>query len=259
MCYNVIYLTKKKIDYARWHGASEEELSGLEQELRELEERLGKPSFHANAFAKPQVPVVTNNKPSQIQFFEWGLIPIWVKDLNQAEQMQRRTANARGETIFEKPSFRNSAKYKRCLVIVDGFFEYYTYKSKKYPFFIRMKDEKPFAMAGLWESKEIEGVRKNTFSIVTCDANEMMAKIHNDPKASDTHRMPLILPEELEKEWLKPINDELDKKSIQELIRPYSDDEMIAHSVHKLTGKNSLANGPEKLEEYTYPDLEYPI
>ena len=260
MCYNLVFMTKKKLDYARRMGATEEELSEIEQILRKYEEIDGRPPmFHANAFAHPDVPVITNEFPDKVQLYEWGLIPPWVKDSNQAIQMQKRTANARGETIFEKPSFRASAKSKRCLVLVDGFFEYHTYKSKKYPFYIRMKSGEPFTMAGLWESKVIDGIQKNTFSIVTTDANELMAKIHNDPKASNTHRMPVILPKDLQYDWLKPINDDLDKAAIQELIKPYEDEEMEAHTVGKLQGKQAVGNKPEALEEVVYKELEYPI
>ncbi len=260
MCYNLVYMTKKKLDYARRLGATEEELSNLEEELRKYEELDGKPPmFHANAFTHPEVPVVTNEDPERIQFYEWGLVPGWVKNLQQAGQMQNKTANARGETIFEKPSFRSSAKNKRCLVLVDGFFEYHTYKGKKYPFYIRMKSGEPFTMAGLWESKEVEGIQKNTFSIVTTDANELMAKIHNNPAASNTHRMPVILPKELQYEWLKPIVDNVDKESIQELISPHEDGELEAHTVGKLAGKAAIGNEPKALEEYFYSDLHNPL
>ncbi len=114
-------------------------------------------------------------------------------------------------------------------------------------------------MAGLWESKVIDGIQKNTFSIVTTDANKLVAKIHNDPKASNTRRMPVILPKELQYDWLKPIKDELDKKAIQDLIKPYEDEEMEAHSVCKLLSKQAVGNKPEALEEVVYEDLDYPI
>ncbi len=257
MCYNLVYMTKKKLEYARRMGATEEELADLEQELRKWEEVDGKPPmFHANAFAHPDVPVITDAAPKKIQFYEWGLIPFWVKDLNQAIQLQKRTGNARGETIFEKPSFRASAKAKRCLVLVDGFFEFHTHNGKKYPFYVRLKSGEPFTLAGLWESKELEGIQKNTFTIVTTSANALMAKIHNNPSGSNTHRMPVILPQELQYEWLKPINDNVDKANIQELIQPLEDGELEAHSVGKILGKYAIGNKPEALEEVIYEELE---
>lgn len=113
------------------------------------------------------------------------------------------TLNARGETIFEKPSFRTSAKNHRCIIYVAGFYEHHHYNNKTYPFFIYRKDAQPMALAGLWsEWKNPDtGGRLNTFSIVTTKGNKMMARIHNNPKLKEP-RMPVILPSELEDEWL---------------------------------------------------------
>ena len=265
MCYNLVYMTKKKIDYARWHGATEEELSQLEQELRDLERKLDNrpPMFHANGFGHPDIPIITDKEPDRIQFFEWGFIPdeFWVDNLNLAIKRQKNNLNARGETIFKKPSWRKAAKYNRCLVLIDGFYDYHYYNGKTYPFYIRLKNEKPFAVAGLWAIKEFknEGAIKKTATIITCDPNPMMAKIHNNPASSDEPRMPVILPKELEKEWLRPYKDDFDKQVLMDLIRPYPQEEIVAYTVHRLTGKESVPNTEEKLEEYIYEDLKYPI
>ena len=80
----------------------------------------------------------TNEKPLQPQLFHWGLIPAWVKDNQTAQTIVNQTVNARGETIFEKPAFKSSAKNKRCIVYVDAFYEHHHANGKTYPFRIAM-------------------------------------------------------------------------------------------------------------------------
>jgi len=82
-----------------------------------------KPVFSACGFNFPLLPVITNEDNQQVVSYRWGLIPFWVKDYDSAVSIRERTLNARAETIFEKPSFRHSIIAKRCLVLVDGFFE----------------------------------------------------------------------------------------------------------------------------------------
>jgi putative SOS response-associated peptidase YedK len=189
--------------------------------------------------------------------FKWGLIPAWTKDRAQAEKLWHQTLNARGETIFEKPAFRSSARRKRCILYLDGFYEHHHAAGRTYPHFIRMKSGEPFAVAGLWEewTDRASGEILRTFAIVTSKGNELMARIHNNPKLENGPRMPLILPEELVDEWLAPINDELDEKRIKELIRPYPAEAMEAHTVRRLRGKEATGNVPVACEEFIYPEL----
>ena len=112
----------------------------------------------------PSQPVlaIPNDGLNKADFFIWGLIPMWAKD----PSIGNRLINARGETIAEKPSFRGSFKHKRCLILADGFYEWKTAAGKKTktPYFIHMKDRKPFAIAGLWDSWE----SPNGSSVKTC-------------------------------------------------------------------------------------------
>ncbi|HQV95995.1 MAG TPA: SOS response-associated peptidase, partial [Anaerolineales bacterium] len=100
----------------------------------------------------PTQPVlaIPNTEKFKADFFVWGLIPMWAKDPG----VGNRLINARGETVAEKPSFRGSLKYKRCLVLADGFYEWKSQPGKKTktPFYIHMKDRQPFAIAGLWDT-----------------------------------------------------------------------------------------------------------
>ena len=166
--------------------------------------------------------------------------------------------NARGETIFEKPSFRDAAKNNRCIIYIDGFYEHHHFKNNTYPFFIQKKDKNPIALAGLWSEwiNSKTGGKINTFSIVTTEGNSLMSKIHNNPKLKGP-RMPLILPEEIEEKWLNPIIEELDIHLIQDLIQSYPADELKAHTVNKLRGKDYKGNVEEISEEVIYKELEF--
>ena len=154
-------------------------------------------SYHSIAFAYPQTPVITNQKPNVIQFLQWGLIPKWATD----KTIQKFTVNAKIETLLEKPAFRNNVK-NRCLVIVDGFKEWQWLDpkgKKKQPYLITLPTREPFALAGIWSEwvdKET-GEMIPTYSIVTTAANELMSEIHNTKK-----RMPVILTPQNERDWL---------------------------------------------------------
>ena len=163
-----------------------------------------KPHENINGFEHPLTPVIIDKKPEIITHYNWGLIPSWSKD----DQIKKLTLNARIETINEKPSFKYSVN-KRCLVIVNGFYEWQWLDTKgknKIKYEIGVGNEELFAFAGLY-SQWIEtntGIVKNTFTIVTTEANKLMAEIHNHKK-----RMPIILRKEDESKWLEhqPIQD----------------------------------------------------
>ncbi|WP_246130278.1 SOS response-associated peptidase [Bizionia saleffrena] len=213
---------------------------------------------HISGFSHPELLIYTDDSPDFPTVATWGLVPHWVKDEVQMKKFWNNTLNARGETIFEKPSFRQAAKNNRCLIYIDGFYEHHHFNNKTYPFFIQRKDENPIALAGLWSewiNPETKG-RMNTFSIVTTVGNSMLAKIHNNPKIKGP-RMPLILPLELEDNWLNTIDDELDKQKIQELIQSSPEEELKAHTVRKLRGKEYIGNIPEISNEFIHEELEF--
>jgi putative SOS response-associated peptidase YedK len=205
---------------------------------------------HLSGFSFSKTPVITSEDNSKIQLFSWGLIPKWVKDEKQAIQLRNQTLNARSETIFEKPSFRSSIAKKRCLVIVNGFFEWMDFKGKKYPHFIYMKNKEPFAFGGIyenWTDRET-GEIKSTYSIVTTEANPLMAIIHNSKQ-----RMPLILPREAEDVWRNP---ELGKDEIIRLMTPFDEKSLGSHTISKLiTSRTNPSNVPAVKEQYNYPEL----
>lgn len=208
------------------------------------------PVYSASAFTFPKLPVITNADPDKLQLFRWGLIPHWVKDMESARKISEKTLNARAETIFEKPSFRSAIITKRCLVPVDGFFEWRHEGDKNYPYHIRMLDRSVFALAGIWDiwQNPETGQIVNTFCIITTEANELLAKIHNTKK-----RMPVILNRSDEKKWLKP---DLDNVEIQKLLVPCPAAQLEAYPVTGIVNKLGFnTTDPNVLEQKEYPDL----
>ena len=208
------------------------------------------PIYHASGFSFPEWPVITAEEPEKIKMYQWGLIPQWVKDEEQAKKIRGQTLNARSETIFEKPSFRLSIHKKRCFVLSTGFFEWQDFNKKKYPYFIHLKKSELFALAGVyskWVNKST-GEIFNTFSIITMAANPLMAKIHNSKE-----RMPVILPPKIERDWL---NKDLTDEQIKNFFHAIDDREMKAHTISRLiTSRKENSNVPVVIEKFEYPEL----
>ena len=174
------------------------------------------------------LPVITNEEPGVLNYFRWGLIPYWAKD----PKIGYKLINTRAETVREKPSFKRAFEYQRCLVPANGFYEWR--KTDKQPFRIFIKNEPLFSMAGIWEKwLDVEKRPLYTFSIITTRANRFMKPLH--------HRMPVILPREVEKEWLT----ETDLELLSELLMPYNGAKMDAYPISERI--NSPKNNDETL------------
>jgi putative SOS response-associated peptidase YedK len=169
-----------------------------------------------------QVPVVrlgANGRPEWTEA-RWGLVPSWAKD----QSVGARMINARGETLTEKPSFRNAVKQRRCLLPADGFYEWHTEGGGKQPYLIRFSDGRPFAFAGLWELwRGADADPLVSCTIVTTTPNGVVAPLHD--------RMPVILPRRLHREWLGP--GELPHDRLDELLVPFPPDGMEAYPVSR--------------------------
>lgn len=252
MCYGVKARTEMSLRIAKSRGNKEaaERLAKLLNPFPEFD------LHYANAFTHPKLVVYTDAAPRDPQLSIWGLIPSWVKDDAHGKQLWNQTLNARGESIFEKPAFRTSARHKRCIVHVEGFYEHHHFGKKTYPYFIYLKDRPHFALAALWEQwKDKEnGELVHSFSIVTTDGNDLLKRIHNNPKLEGP-RMPVILTEAEEDLWLSPIHGPADVEAIRSLIKPYPEDAMAAHAVKPLLGKEGSGNTEGASEVYEYPEL----
>ncbi|MFR1236299.1 MAG: SOS response-associated peptidase [Barnesiella sp.] len=180
-------------------------------------------NYHITAFTNPDYPVVTGDK--NIQVFKWGLIPFWIKTRNDAEEIRKMTYNAKAETLYEKPSFREPVKCHRCLIPSTGYFEWRHEGNSKIPYYIFLKDEEIFSMAGIydiWEDPET-GDLLHTFSIITTTANSLTSYIHNTQE-----RMPVIIPVGEEERWL---SDSLSKDEINAFLKPYDAGKMDAYVI----------------------------
>ena len=253
MCYGVKARTEMSLRIAKSRGNKEavEHLTQLLAPFPDLD------LHYANAFTHPQLVVYTGDKPKEPQLMTWGLTPEWVKDTGQRDKLWNQTLNARGETIFEKPAFRTAAKNGRCLIFVEGFYEHHHFGKRTYPYFIRLKGRDHFALAGLWASWHggPNGTRENTFSIVTTEGNDLLGRIHNNPKLNGA-RMPVILTEEEEEQWLAHHIGPDAEQELRALIKPYPTDAMEAFTVRPLLGKEGLGNDVKASERFDYPELQ---
>lgn len=217
----------------------------------ELEPELTEAKYYISGFEFPKLPVITNQHPDRLQGFTWGLIPSWVKTESQAKEIRAHTLNARSDTVFDKPSFRNAIRQRRCLVPADGFYEWREVNGKKYPYYIYLKSKEIFSFAGIWEewTDRSTGEVLRTFSILTTDANPLMERIHNTKK-----RMPVILLPEREREWIK---NGLTREEIAALTKPLDDTLMSAHPISKLINSRSSNRNVAAIQEWhDYPELK---
>lgn len=154
----------------------------------------------------------------EMTLYKWGLVPSWAKDASVGAKL----INARSETVTEKPSFREAFKRRRCVIPADGFYEWQRTEGRKQPFFFRMRDERPFGFAGLWERWEGEGGRViHSCAILTTEANEVLRPVHD--------RMPVILHPEDYELWLDSDTRKIDL--VKETLRPYPAGEMLGYPV----------------------------
>ncbi|QJW90440.1 SOS response-associated peptidase [Spirosoma taeanense] len=215
------------------------------------------PIYHANAYQFPAWPIVTRQEPGKLQLIQWGLIPRWAKTADDAADIRTKTINARAETIYDKPSYRTAAqKGQRCLIPVTGFYEWHTKGSKKFPFYITAKDQKIMSIAGLWDEwpDPETGELVRTYTLLTTEANPLLAAIHNTKK-----RMPCVLTHlpdgaDAEQAWLHDDLTEADALAL--LMQPYPAERMHSYSISKrITSRTEPSDVPEVMEPATYPEL----
>lgn len=222
----------------------------------ELENRYGatlidpdnyRPSYYYHAFGLPALPVIPSASPSIIRTMTWGLIPYWTKGIDNANEIRYKTFNARSESIEQKPSFSSSFISKRCIIPVRGFFEWQHVGKEKIPWYIYNSDNEIMSLAGLYDEwvENNTGDVYNTFSVITTDANELMAEIHNSGK-----RMPVILEKSLEKVWLNLSSSGSDLLS---MLKPSPPEFLKAHTISALVNdKKADRNRPEVIQPFIY-------
>lgn len=163
----------------------------------------------------------------RLSALRWGFLPFWAKSPTDGPLL----INARAETLAEKPAFREAARARRCLIPADGFYEWTRAGTARQPWYIRRRDGAPLVMAGLWQGWEREGEALETCAIVTCAANESIARLH--------HRMPVIVEPEDWPLWLGEAGH-----GAARLMRPAPETVLEAWPVHPRVNANR-ASGPD--------------
>lgn len=187
-------------------------------DLFEVDNTVGIP-LRYNIAPSQDVPVIRLDEGDRtIKLARWGLIPFWAKD----PKISYKLINARSESISEKPAFRQAFKKRRCLVIADGFYEWVHEGSTKKPHYIYLKNEMPFAFAGLYEHWMDESSQQliESCTILTTSANELVQRLH--------HRMPVILPKQAYTPWLDP---QTETTHLEKWLVPYEGSQMQEHEV----------------------------
>jgi putative SOS response-associated peptidase YedK len=167
-------------------------IDDLGNRFRVFDPMMGSAS-HFNIAPGTETPVIVRTGENHLAIMRWGLIPSWTKDIRSAKPL----INARGESLAEKPAFRGLLRSRRCLVPASGFYEWKKEGNRKSPYYFLLPGEPLFAFAGLYDEwHNPGGVMVSTYTIITCDANPLVAAVHD--------RMPVILSREAEERWLAP-------------------------------------------------------
>jgi len=154
-----------------------------------------------------EMPVIVRAGENHAPTMRWGLIPSWTKDIRAAKPL----INARAETLGEKPAFRSLLNARRCLVPASGFFEWKKEGNRKRPVYFRLTDDPLFSFAGLFDQwHNPEGVTVSTYTIITCNANSLVAPLHD--------RMPVILSRATEERWLS--SDPVTSEELKQILVP---------------------------------------
>lgn len=206
-------------------------------------------NYFYRAFSNPIIPVIPGEAPGETKLMQWGLIPAWARDQQKAAEIRKGTYNARAESLHEKASFREPLLKGRCLILAHGFFEWQHVKGAKIPWYIKLKNDAPFAFAGLydrWRDPE-SGEIISSCSIITTRANPLMEQIHNTKK-----RMPVILTPGSEKEW---ISGDISLHKARQLLLPVDESELHAHTVSPgISGRTSDPSNSSVIKPFDYQE-----
>lgn len=187
--------------------------------------------FPPRAHVAPGQPIGVvrmENGARHFALVRWGFIPAWVKEVKPGKPL----INARGETVMEKPSFRNAMRRRRCLVPADGYYEWSGAEGRKVPFFVQQRDKGLFALAGLWEHwMGADGSELETATLMTISPNAELATIHD--------RMPVIIAPQDYETWLTG-----EAEDAARLIRPATDGSFVMEPT--VIGRAAAPKSPPK-------------
>jgi putative SOS response-associated peptidase YedK len=199
----------------------------------EAEDMAGDVGGHFNVAPTDEAAVVVQRDDRRaVVRYRWGLVPSWADDARAGS----RAFNARAETLATSPLFRDAFRRRRCLVPVDGFYEWLRQGTHRQPMLIHDPDDVPLTLAGLWTGRRNDdtGEWLRTFTIVTTRPNGFMASIHD--------RMPVVIPRDAWTTWLDPATG--DPGELRALLEPREDVVLAAHPVATLVN-NVRNDGPQ--------------
>ncbi|MEM7297792.1 MAG: SOS response-associated peptidase family protein [Bacteroidota bacterium] len=247
MCYDVATLTKRGEKYAKRYGQTK---------MWEDAKKKSPPIYHTTGFDEPDLPVIINEDPEVVSFHHWAFVPfVYAPQINGRPM---NTLNARNDKIFNSRVYKESANARRCLVMLDGFFDHHKKDGIVYPHYIQLKTKEPFMVGGLWQTFQDpkDGIPVNTVTLVTAPANKEMTWIHNEPAYSPESRMIFIVNIKDDEQWLHGSPEEA-----ASLIKPLADDALDYYPCQPIKGNKKLnrvylGNVPEIQERKYYPELE---
>lgn len=213
----------------------------VSKKIREVEKFTA--SYALSAFDNAWLPVFRQN--DLLEFFSWGFLQPTSQDNKESAEIKWNTANAKCETIFEKPLYKEAIFERRCVIALDGFFEWRHAFGKTYPHYIYHRTQPVLLIGGLWNQwvNTTTGEIRETVSMVTTAANPLMEVIHNQKK-----RMPFIMDDELAQAWLEP---GLSQNELADMMRPYDENKMDFHTV----GRKLYPHAQDTIMPVVYPEL----
>ncbi|RKS53209.1 putative SOS response-associated peptidase YedK [Gillisia mitskevichiae] len=194
------------------------------------------PSYNINAFANPQIYIVAQDDPDVINLGVWGLVPNWkTNDPKGFLSKKQYTNNARGEDLYETPSYKDHVVNERCWILFDGFFEPHYHSPKiQQPYFCYIPEGRSISkrqiltIAGIYSKIQDEYY----VSLITTEANDFFSEIHNKQK-----RMPLVLDTSLREKWL--LKDQPKTMILDLVANGFTKDKFYAHPVSNQLYKGS--------------------
>jgi len=240
-------------------------LKGKKKKIHDAQIAINQPL--ASGFEYPLWPVL---KPLQggedfvPVMMHWEFIPSYIKSVEGVLHFRKgglnpktgrkdfphNTLNAIGEEVLMKPTYKEAALKRRCLVLVSGFYEWRHFtppggKDTAYPYYITLKDQEYFYLAGIYNPwvDEQTGEMVDSFSILTTAANSLMEQVHNKKK-----RMPVILPEDEAAEWIK---EDLSVQRIAELAKYQIESNML----NAITIVKDFKRADDPTEGWEYGEL----
>jgi len=209
------------------------------------------PYFHQSGFSNPNLQIIKMDEPQSIYPSSWGFVPSWGMDDIPSFRKKYNTLNTKSETLFSGLS-KESALDKRCLIIVDGFFEPHKEGGVSIPNFCYIPSKEfddgrdLFVFGGIYSELE-KDTNLYTCSILTMEANEFFSEVHNVKK-----RQPFVIDEDLHDEWF---NDELSKENVLELIKHgFTSKKFNAHPVSRDLYKRGLNTNKEYIIQEVQKD-----